>query len=52
MLLRVQDSAISVVDSVRYLSVKLTNDLKWNTHISNTFSKAWRQLGALHLSFY
>ncbi len=49
--IKVHDSAISVVDSVRYLGVTLTSDLKWNTHISNTCSRARQQLGIIHRSF-
>ena len=35
------------VDSIKYLGVTITNDLKWNTHITNIFTKANRTLGIL-----
>ena len=33
------------VDSIKYLDVTITNDLKWNTHITNICTKANRTLG-------
>ena len=35
------------VDNIKYLGVTITNDLKWNTHISNICTKANRTLGFL-----
>ena len=35
------------VDNIKYLGVTITNDLKWNTHISNICTKANRTLGLL-----
>ena len=35
------------VESIKYLGVTITNDLKWNTHISNVCTKAIRTLGFL-----
>ena len=32
------------VDSIKYLGVTITNDLKWNTHITNVCTKAKRTL--------
>ena len=32
------------VDNIKYLGVTITNDLKWNTHISNICTKANRTL--------
>ena len=32
------------VESIKYLGVTITNDLKWNTHISNVCTKALRFL--------
>ena len=35
------------VESIKYLSVTITNDLKWTTHIINICTKANRTLGIL-----
>ena len=35
------------VESIKYLGVTMTKDLKWNTHISNVCTKANRILGFL-----
>ena len=35
------------VDNIKYLCVTITNNLKWNTHISNICYKANRTLGFL-----
>ena len=35
------------VEKIKYLGVTITNDLKWNTHISNICTKANRTLGFL-----
>ena len=40
------------VESIKYLSVTITNDLKWNTHISNVCTKANRTLGFLRRNLY
>ena len=34
--IQVDDTAVPVADSTRFLGVTITSDLKWNTHISNT----------------
>ena len=39
------------VDFLSYLGVTLTNDLKWNCHISNTGVKAKSRLGMLYRHF-
>ena len=33
------------VESIKYLGVTITNDLRWNTHVSNVCTKANRTLG-------
>ena len=35
------------MDSIKYLGVTITHDLRWNTHISNICTKANRTLGFL-----
>ena len=35
------------LEKIKYLGVTITNDLKWNTHISNICTKANRTLGFL-----
>ena len=40
------------VDNIKYLGVTITNDLKWNTHISNTCTKANRNLGFLRRTLF
>ena len=36
---------LEYVDCARYLGVRISKDLSWNTHISQTTSKANRTLG-------
>ena len=40
-------TALENVDSIKYLGVTITNDLKWNTHTTNICTKANRTLGFL-----
>ena len=40
------------VESIKYLGVTITNDLKWNTHIFNVCTKANRTLGFLRRNLY
>ena len=40
------------VDNIKYLGVTITNDLKWNTHISNICTKANRTLGFLRQTLF
>ena len=39
-------------DNIKYLDVAVTNDLKWNTHISNICTKANRCLGFLRRTLF
>ena len=40
------------VDSIKYLGVTITNDLKWNTHINNICTKANRTHGLLRRNLF
>ena len=40
------------VESIKYLGVTITSDLRWNTHVSNVCSKANRTLGFLRRNLY
>ena len=47
----INSSPIPSVESVKYLGVTITNDLKWNTHIDTTCKPAKQKLGLLHRNF-
>ena len=40
------------VESIKYLRVTITNDLRWNTHVSNVCTKANRTLGFLRRNLH
>ena len=40
------------VESIKYLGVTITSDLRWNTHVSNVYTKANRTLGFLRRNLY
>ena len=40
------------VESIKYLGVTITSDLRWNTHVSNVCTKANRILGFLSRNLY
>ena len=42
-----EGTVLENVDNIKYLGVTITNDLRWNTHISNICTKANRTLGFL-----
>ena len=42
-----EGAVLENVDNIKYLGVTITNDLKWNMHISNICTKANRTLGFL-----
>ena len=48
----VEGTALENVDNIKYLAVTITNDLKWNTHISNICTKANRTLGFLRRTLF
>ena len=45
-------TVIENVESIKYLGVTIANDLRWNTHVSNIFTKANRTLGFLIRNLY
>ena len=40
------------MDSIKYVGVTVTHDLRWNTHISNMCTKTNRTLGFLRRNLY
>ena len=42
-----EGTALGNVESIKYLEVTITNDLRWNTRVSNVCTKANRTLGFL-----
>ena len=47
-----EDTFLENVDSIKYLVVTITHDLRWNTHMSNMCTKANKTLGFLRLNLY
>ena len=47
-----EGTVLENVDSIKYLGVTITNDLKWNTHINNICTKANRTLGSLRRNLF
>ena len=47
-----EGTVLENVESIKYLGVTITNDLKWNTHIINICTKANRTLGFLRRKLY
>ena len=42
-----EGTVLENVEKIKYLGVTITNDLKWNTHVSNIYTKANKTLGFL-----
>ena len=42
-----EGTVLENVEKIKYLGVTITNDLKWNTHVSNICTKANRTIGFL-----
>ena len=42
-----EGTVLENVEKIKYLGVTITNDLKWNTHVSNICTKANRAFGFL-----
>ena len=47
-----EGTVLENVENIKYLGVTITNDLKWNTHISNICTKANRTLGFLRRTLF
>ena len=47
-----EGTVLENVDSIKYLGVTITNDLKWKTHINNICTKANRTLRFLGESYF
>ena len=47
-----EGTVLQNVDCIKYLGVTITNDLKWNTHITNICTKANRTLGFLKRNLF
>ena len=47
-----QGTDLENVESIKYLGVTITSDLRWNTHVSNVCTKANRTLGFLRRNLY
>ena len=47
-----EGTVLENVEGIKYLGVTITNNLKWNTHISNVCTKANRTLGFLRRNLY
>ena len=47
-----EGSDLENVESIKYLGVTITSDLRWNTHVSNVYTKANRTLGFLRRNLY
>ena len=48
----ISGTPVTTAESVRYLGVTITSDLRWNTHISNTCKSAKQKLGLLYRNFH
>ena len=48
----VQDTPLSLVDSVKYLGIQINSDLSWSPHVANRCNKVRRLIGLLYCRFY
>ena len=47
-----EGTVLENVESIKYLGITITSDLKWNTHITNVCTKANRTLGSLRRNLF
>ena len=52
LMFKLEGTVLENVESIKYLGVTITKDLKWNTHISNACTKANRTLGCLRQNLF
>ena len=45
-------NVFQVVDHIKYLGVTISNTLKWEKHINNTLTKAWKVLVLIKASLW
>ena len=45
-------SGVENVDTIKYLGVTITFDLRWNTHISNIWTEDFRTIGFLRRTLF
>ena len=50
--LRIDSINIPLVDTVKYLGVTISSDLKWNAHIASTCKSTKQKLGLLYRNFH
>ena len=49
---KLEGTVLENVESIKYLGVTITKDLKWNTHVSNVCTKANKTLGFLRRNLF
>ena len=49
---KLEGTVLENVESIKYLGVTITKDLKWNTYISNVCTKANRTLGLFRRNLF
>ena len=42
-----EETVLDILEKIKSLGITITNDLKWNTHVSNICTKANRTIGFL-----
>ena len=47
-----EGTVLENVENTKYLGITITNDLRWNTHVSNVCTKASRTHGFLRRNLY
>ena len=47
-----EGTVLENVENIKYLEVIIANDLRWNTHVSNVCTKAYRTFGFLRRNLY
>ena len=50
-LLTINSTPVTIVESAKYLGITITSDLRWNVHISNICKSAKQKLGLIYRNF-